>query len=226
MDFLCGAKKFSKTPEKFGTGHPEGIVAASASNNAGTCSTWIPSLVIGIPGDSVTAIVIGVLYLKGLQPGPTVFVENAPLVYSIFVSFFIANIFLIPVGYVAIKLSKQLLRVPNSVLMPLILIFTLVGAYAINNSMMGIMIALSAGVLSFFMQENDFPVAPLILGMVIGALLEENFMQAMIAQSGDLTAFFSRPIAATLGAITISLWVSPIIAFLARRRRSLAFPGA
>ena len=220
------AKKFSKTPEKFGTGHPEGIVAASASNNASTCSTWIPSLVFGIPGDSVTAIVIGVLYLKGLQPGPTVFVENAPLVYSIFVSFFIANIFLIPVGYVAIKLSKQLLRVPNSVLMPLILIFTLVGAYAINNSMMGIMIALSAGILSFFMQENDFPVAPLILGMVIGALLEENFMQAMIAQSGDLTAFFSRPIAATLGAITISLWVSPIIAFLARRRRSLAFPSA
>jgi len=216
------AKKFSKHPEKFGTGHPEGIFAASSSNNAATCSTWIPTLVFGIPGDSVTAIVIGVLYLKGLEPGPTVFVENAPLVYSIFVSFFIANIFLIPVGYVAIKLAKQLLRVPTSVLMPLVLIFTLVGAYAINNSMMGIAIALSAGILSSLMQENDFPVAPLILGMVIGALLEENFMQAMIAQGGDLSAFFSRPIAATLGTITIILWISPIIALLARWRRRRA----
>jgi len=211
------AKKFSRTPEKFGTGHPEGIVAASASNNAATCSTWIPSLVFGIPGDSVTAIVIGVLFLKGLEPGPMVFVENAPLVYSIFVSFLIANIFLIPVGYVAIRLAKQMLRVPNTVLMPIILIFTLVGAYAINNSMLGIITALSAGVLSFFMQENDFPVAPLILGMVIGPLLEENFMQAMIAQGGDLTAFVSRPIAAFLGVITLLLWASPLAAYFVKK---------
>jgi TctA family transporter len=214
------AKRFSKTPEKFGTGHPEGIVAASSSNNAATCSTWIPSLVFGIPGDSVTAIVIGVLYLKGLEPGPTVFVENAPLVYSIFVSFFIANIVLIPVGLLAIKLAKQLLRVPNTVLMPIILVFTMVGAFAINNSMFGILIALSAGILSFFMQENDFPVAPLILGMVIGTLLEENFMQAMIAHGGDLTAFFDRPIAAVLGVITILIWVSPIVSAVLKWRRS------
>ena len=220
------ARRFSKTPEKFGTGHAEGIVAASASNNAATCSTWIPSLVFGIPGDTVTAIVIGVLFLKGLQPGPTVFVENAPLVYSIFVSFFLANLFLLPVGYVAIRLAKQLLRVPNTVLMPVILIFTMVGAFAINNAATGVMIALAAGVLSFFMQENDFPVAPLILGMVIGTLLEENFMQAMIARGGDLTAFFGRPIAATLGAITLAIWVLPIVTFIARRRRRAAGAAA
>lgn len=212
------AKRFSKTPEKFGTGHPEGIVAASASNNAATSSTWIPSLVFGIPGDSVTAIVIGVLFLKGLEPGPMVFVENAPLVYSIFVAFFIANLFLIPVGYVAIRLASQLLLVPNTVLMPIILIFTMVGAFAINNSALGIVTTLVAGVVSFFMQENDYPVAPLILGMVIGALLEENFMQAMIAQGGDLTAFFSRPIAAVLGIITIMIWITPVIAWIMRRR--------
>ncbi|MBP5858598.1 tripartite tricarboxylate transporter permease [Marivibrio halodurans] len=218
------AKRFSRTPEKFGTGHPEGIVAASASNNAATCSTWIPSIVFGIPGDSVTAIVIGVLFLKGLEPGPTVFVENAPLVYSIFVAFLIANLFLIPVGYVAIKLAKQLLRVPRDVLMPIILVFTMVGAYAINNSMMGIATALAAGILSFFMQENDYPVAPLILGMVIGVLLEENFMQAMIAQRGDLTAFFGRPIAAVLGTVTILIWLAPIAAYIARRRKAPADP--
>lgn len=213
------ARKRSKTPEKFGTGHPEGIVAASASNNAATSSTWVPSLVFGIPGDSVTAIVIGVLFLKGLEPGPHVFVENAPLVYSIFVSFFIANLFLIPVGYVAIRAASQLLKVPGTVLMPIILIFTMVGAFAINNSMVGVMVALIAGVASFLMQENDFPIAPLILGMVIGTLLEQNFMQAMIAQQGDLTAFFGRPLAAGLGAVTIVIWLTPLIA-VARRRRA------
>ena len=216
------ARKRSKTPEKFGTGHPEGIVAASASNNAATSSTWVPSLVFGIPGDSVTAIVIGVLFLKGLEPGPNVFIENAPLVYSIFVSFFIANLFLIPVGYVAIRLASQLLKVPNKVLMPIILVFTMVGAFSINNSMTGVVIALVAGIGSFFMQENDYPVAPLILGMVIGTLLEKNFMQAMIAQQGDLTAFFARPIAATLGIITILIWAAPVISAVRRMRQRRA----
>jgi TctA family transporter len=212
------ARKTSKTPEKFGTGHPEGIVAASASNNAATSSTWVPSLVFGIPGDSVTAIVIGVLFLKGLEPGPNVFIENAPLVYSIFVSFFIANLFLIPVGYLAIRAASQLLKLSGAVLMPIVLIFAMVGAFAINNSMFGVIVALVAGIGSFLMQENDFPVAPLILGMVIGALLEQNFMQAMIAQQGDLTAFFGRPLAAALGAITIVIWLTPLLAMWRRRR--------
>lgn len=207
------AKKFSKTPEKFLTGHPEGIVAASSSNNASTCATWIPTLVFGIPGDSVTAIVIGVLFLKGLEPGPAVFLENAPLVYSIFVSFFIANIVLLPMGYLAIKTSKQMLRVPTSVLMPLVLMLCIVGSFAINNSLMGVMVILGTGLLSFLMQENGFPVAPLILGMIMGELLEENFMQAMIASDGNFLAFFSRPIAATLGTVTILVWLTPLIKF-------------
>jgi TctA family transporter len=204
------AKKFSKEPEKFLTSHPEGIVAASSSNNASTCATWIPSIVFGIPGDSVTAIVIGVLFLKGLEPGPAVFLENAPLVYSIFVSFFIANIVLLPMGLLAIKISKQMLRVPTEVLMPLVLVFCIVGSFAINNSIMGVSVILATGFMSFLMQENGFPVAPLILGMIMGELLEENFMQAMIAADGNILAFFSRPIAASLGITTILVWLSPL----------------
>lgn len=214
------AKRFSRTPEKFGTGHPEGIVTAASSNNAATCSTWIPSLVFGIPGDSVTAIVIGVLFLKGLQPGPTVFLENAPLVYSIFIAFFIANLMLIPVGLVAIRLARQILRIPTRTLMPLILVFCIVGSFAINNSLLGVSIILVAGVVAFFMQENGFPVAPAILGMVMGKLLEENFIQAMIVADGNWAAFFERPIAATLGVITIALWLSPLLMFLVSRRRA------
>ena len=213
------AKRFSKEPEKFLTGHPEGIVAASSSNNASTCATWIPSLVFGIPGDSVTAIVIGVLFLKGLEPGPAVFLENAPLVYSIFVSFFIANIVLLPMGFLAIKISKQMLKVPTDVLMPLVLVFCIVGSFAINNSLMGVKVILGLGLLSFLMQENGFPVAPLILGMIMGELLEENFMQAMIAADGNVMAFFSRPIAATLGIVTVLVWLSPMFRVLLRKIR-------
>ncbi|MCF8109015.1 MAG: tripartite tricarboxylate transporter permease [Desulfohalobiaceae bacterium] len=175
--------------------------------DAGTCATWIPSLVFGIPGDSVTAIVIGVLFLKGLQPGPAVFLENAPLVYSIFVSLFIANIVLLPMGYLAIKISKQMLRVPTDVIMPLVLLFCIVGSFVIKNSLMGVIVIIGTGIVSFFMQENGFPVAP----MIMGELLEENFMQAMIAADGNLLAFFSRSIAAALGAATILIWLYPVL---------------
>lgn len=211
------AKKFSKEPDKFGTGHPEGIVAAGSSNNASTCATWIPSLVFGIPGDSVTAIVIGVLYLKGLEPGPVVFLENAPLVYSIFVSFFIANMLMLPMGFLAIKASKQMLRVRPDVLMPLVLLFCTVGSFAINNSLVGVAVMSILGFLSFFMQENGFPVAPVILGMVMGPLLEENFMQAMIVSQGNLLDFFGRPIAGILGGFTVFVWISPMLRIVIRK---------
>jgi TctA family transporter len=133
------------------------------------------------------------------------------------VSFFIANIVLLPMGFLAIKASKQMLRVPTEVLMPLVLLFCIVGSFAINNSLMGVIVILGAGLLSFIMQENGFPVAPLILGMIMGELLEENFMQAMIASDGNLLAFFSRPIAATLGTVTILVWLTPLIKLVIRK---------
>src|SRR5690606_2482418 len=128
------SKKFSREPEKFGTGHPEGIVDASSSNNAGLGGAWVPALVFGIPGDSITTIVIGVLYMKGMNPGPTVFLYQPELIYAVFLAFFLANLLLLPLGLAAIKSSKQLLRVPRSVLMPLILLFCIVGTFAINNT--------------------------------------------------------------------------------------------
>src|SRR5213075_3266858 len=117
------SKKFSKEPEKFGTGHVEGIVEAGAANNSALAGAWIPALVFGIPGDSITAIVIGVLYIKGLNPGPTAFMENAPSIYAIFLVFILANLLMLPLGVAAIKCAKQMLRVPRCVLMPAILLF-------------------------------------------------------------------------------------------------------
>lgn len=214
------SKKFSKQPEKFGTGHVEGIVEAGAANNSAIAGAWIPALVFGIPGDSITAIVIGVLYIKGLNPGPTVFIEKAPEMYAVFVVFILANLLMIPLGYAAIKGAKQLLRAPRELLMPVILLFCIVGAFAINNSLFGVVLMLAFGLAAYVMEENGFPVAPAILGMVLGAMLEENFISSMIKSDGRLLAFFERPIAGALGALTLAIVAWPLARAWLRRNRS------
>jgi len=205
------SKRFSKEPEKFGTGHVEGIVEAGASNNSALAGAWIPALVFGIPGDSITAIVIGVLYIKGLNPGPTVFMEKAPEMYAIFLVFILANLLMLPLGIAAIKGAKQLLRAPREVLMPVILLFCVVGSFAINNSIFGVVLMLAFGVAAYVLEENGFPVAPAILGMVLGAMLEENFISSMIKADGRILAFFERPIAGGLGILTLAVVSIPLL---------------
>jgi putative tricarboxylic transport membrane protein len=200
------SRKFSRTPEKFGTGHVEGIVESTSANNASLGSAWIPALVFGIPGDTITAIVIGVLYIKGLNPGPTLFLFNPQAIYAVFLIFILANLLLIPLGWVAIKLAKRLLQAPRNMLMPIILAFCIVGAFASNNAAYGIIIMLAFGVLGFIMEENGIPIAPCILGIVIGPILEKNFVTTMIKAQGWLPAFFDRPIAAGLGILVIAIW--------------------
>ena len=212
------SKKFSKEPEKFGTGHVEGIVEAGASNNSALAGAWVPALVFGIPGDSITAIVIGVLYIKGLNPGPSIFMQNATAIYAIFMVFILANLLLLPLGIAAIKSAKQLLRAPRQVLMPVILLFCIVGSFAINNSVFGVVLMLAFGLIAYFMEENGFPVAPAILGMVLGAMLEEHFIRAMIRGDGELVAFVQRPIAAGLAAAVLVVLAWPLAAWLLRRK--------
>jgi TctA family transporter len=216
------AKRFSKEPEKFGTGHVEGLVDAGAANNGALAGAWVPALVFGIPGDSITAIVIGVLYMKGMNPGPTVFLSQPELIYAVFIAFFIANVALIPLGFAAIRMSRQILHMPQRVLMPIILLFCIVGAFAINNTVFGVTVMLILGVMAYLMEENGFPVAPTILGIVLGPMLEDNFMSSMIKADGDLLGFFSRPIAATLGVLFILLWLVPLVGLLRGRRHAPA----
>jgi TctA family transporter len=210
------SKKFSKEPEKFGTGHVEGIVESGAANNSALAGAWIPALVFGIPGDSITAIVIGVLYIKGLNPGPTTFIDNAPSIYAIFIVFVLANLLMLPLGVAAIKCAKQMLRVPRNVLMPVILLFCIVGSFAINNSVFGVILMLIFGVVAWLMEENGFPVAPAILGMVLGAMLEENFISSMIKADGKLAGFFERPIALGLAITTLIVFIWPLAGWLRR----------
>lgn len=214
------AKHFSKTPEKFGTGHPEGIVSASAANNASLAGAWIPAFVFGIPGDSITAIAIGILYLKGLNPGPTIFLENKHTVYAIFLVFLLANLLLVPLGWLLIKAARNVLRVPRHILMPIILLFSVVGAFAMNNTVFDIGVMLAFGILAFFMEMALFPIAPAILGLVLGGMLEQHFVTSMIKADGSLLAFFERPIAGVLGVVTIAIWFLPPLLGAWRRRRS------
>ncbi|ODS57337.1 MAG: C4-dicarboxylate ABC transporter permease [Acidobacteria bacterium SCN 69-37] len=210
------SKRFSKTPEKFGTGHIEGVVEAGAANNSALAGAWIPALVFGIPGDSITAIVIGVLYLKGLNPGPTIFIENATSIYAVFLVFLLANLLMFPLGWLLIKTARHVLRVPREILMPVILLFCVVGSFAINNSLFDVGVMLVFGLVAFVMESNGFPIAPTILGMVLGGMLEQHFVTSMIKADGNLLAFFERPVAGVLGVATLLIWTSPLLLRLLR----------
>ncbi len=213
------SKKFSKEPEKFGTGHVEGIVESGSANNSALAGAWIPALVFGIPGDSITAIVIGVLYMKNMNPGPSLFTTNPQNIYAVFLIFIVANIIMIPLGILCIRAARRILKVPRNVLMPVILMFCVVGTFAINNTLFDVGVMLVAGLIAYLLEENDFPIAPAILGVVLGGMLEENFITSMIKSDGNLLAFFSRPIAATLAVVTILVWVTPpLLAWLRGRR--------
>jgi putative tricarboxylic transport membrane protein len=204
------SKKFSKEPEKFGTGHVEGIVESGAANNSALGGAWIPALVFGIPGDSITAIAIGVLYLKDMNPGPMLFVNNPQNIYAVFIVFVLAQLLMLPFGWAAIKAAKRILRIPAALLMPLILLFCVVGSFAINNSLFGVIVMGVAGVLAFFMERWGFPVAPTILGVVLGTMLEEHFFSSLVKADGQLLAFFERPIAGVLGVMTLLIWLVPL----------------
>jgi TctA family transporter len=210
------SRRFSRTPEKFGTGHEEGLIEATSSNNAGLSSAWIPALVFGIPGDAVTAIAVGVLFMKGLNPGPRLFLENPTMPMSIILTFFIANLLLFPLGWFAIKGARHILSVPRNLIVPVILLCCILGSFAINNTMFGVGIMLAAGLVGYILECNGFPIAPVILGLVLGPILERNFIMSMQIADGNLLAFFERPIAAGLGIVVCMVALAPLFARVIR----------
>ncbi|MAM57182.1 MAG: C4-dicarboxylate ABC transporter permease [Salinicola sp.] len=207
--WICYAvsRRRSRHPERYGKGYVEGVVDGGAANNAAIGGAWTPALVFGIPGDSVTAIAIGILLLNGMSPGPQIFTDSPVLVHTLYGAFALTNLLMIPAGLAVIFVSSWILRVPRRVLMPIVLLFSLVGAYAITNSVMAIWIVLALGLLGYAMEANGFPLAPTILAIVLGRILEDNFMTSMIKSQGDMTAFFERPWAAGLGVVTLGVWL-------------------
>jgi TctA family transporter len=217
------SKRFSKTPELFGTGHPEGLIEAGASNNASLASGWVPALLFGIPGDTITAIAIGVLYMKGLNPGPTLFTERAASMYALYIIFILANILMIPLGIVMIRLASRVLRAPRASIMPVIVLLCAVGAFATGNNLYSVVLVGAFGIIGFVMERNGYPVAAMVLGIVMGTMVEQNFVTSIIKSDGSILPFFERPVSAVLAFMTIAALVWPLGAWLwGMRPRALA----
>lgn len=211
------SKKFSRKPEEYGKGSLEGIGDATAANNSALAGAWVPALVFGIPGDSVTAIVLGVLMMKNIPVGPDIFEARPELLYSIYFTFLLANLLMIPLGYLAIRAGRRLVRVPRCYLMPMILIFCLVGSFAINNSYLDVGIMVAFGLLGFVLERRGVPVGPVVLGLVLGNMVETNLAFSLIKSDGQFGEFFTRPVAGTLGVLTILLWTVPPLLWVLRR---------
>ncbi len=213
------AKRTSKEPEKFGKGHPEGLVEAGATNNAALSASWIPAMVFGIPGDAVTAIAVGVLVMKGLDPGPTLMSLHPENFYAVMIVFAIANILMLPLGWVAAKSARWIFEVPRALLNAAILLFCIVGSYSMNNSMFGVWLMLGSGVIAYVLESRMIAIAPIILGIVLGPLVESNFTTSMMISDGSLLGFFGRPVAAVLGIATLVIWAFAIFGTVRRFMR-------
>jgi putative tricarboxylic transport membrane protein len=216
------SRRLSKDPEAWNRDSVEGIVDATSANNAALSGAWIPALVFAIPGDTITAIAIAVLYMKNVTPGPSIFLENAHVLYAVFIAFFVANLLMIPLGWLAIRTAIPILRLPRKILMAPLLLFACLGAYSVENSLFGVGVMLACGIVGYWMEENGYPVGPAVLGMVMGRLVEEHLMTSLIKVQGDVTRFFERPVATALAIFTLLVWLWPLARWLARtvRRRA------
>lgn len=192
------AKRLSKTPEKFGKGHDEGLIASESANNSMAGGALIPVLTLGVPGEVATAVLMGGLTIQGVRPGPALFEQQTTLAYGIFFAFIIANIFMFLTQLLGIKLFVRVLQVPAKILTPLILMFCVIGVYGVSGNFFELWLMLGFGILGFFLNRYGFGTAPVILGLILGTLVESNLRRGMLIFDGDWSQFFTRPISATL----------------------------
>ena len=204
-------KRIGKNRDKLGTGAPEGIVAAETANNAATGAAVVPMITLGIPGDAVTAILIGALLLHGLRPGPALFIEHPDIVSSIFILFLIGNFLFLIFGLLGSRLFVYILRTPQKILFPIVMAFCFIGSYAAQNSTFDILILVIFGLIGYGMRKVSIPPAPLILGFILGPIVEDNLRRSLILSDGNILSFFSRPLSATLLGLTLLLLFSPIL---------------
>lgn len=215
------SKRFSKTPEKFGTGHPEGLIEAGASNNASLASGWVPALLFGIPGDTITAIAIGVLYMKGLNPGPSLFSEQASSMYAFYIIFLLGNIIMIPLGIMMIRGASFIVGAPRSAVMPIIMIFCSVGAFATaGNNLFAVYCVAAFGIVGYVMEKNGYPVAAMVLGIVMGTMVEQSFVTSLIKSDGSILPFFSRTVSSILAAMTFAALLWPVFSWTMQKLKA------
>lgn len=201
-------KKVSKTPERFGKGAIEGIAAPEAANNAAAQTAFIPTFALGIPGTTTMAIMLGALMMHGLTPGPQFIRENFDMFWGIVASFWIGNLFLLILNIPMINLWVRLLKIPYPLLYPVIICFVCIGVYAVNSSVFDVVLLLGFGVFGYLLRIFGFEAAPLLMGFVLGPLLEENFRRAMLIARGDFFSLFTGPVNTAMLALALvgALW--------------------
>ena len=192
------SRKTSKNPEKFGSGCPEGVAAPESANNAVTGGAIIPMMTLGIPGDPVTAILIGALTIHGLAPGPLLFLERGDFAYGLIWSFFWANIFNFIIAIMGLRILVKLLSTPRALLMPAVAVLCVIGSYALRNNFFDVYLMLFFGFVGLAMRWLDMPVVPMLLALVLGRSLEENLRVALTSSKGDISIFFTSPISLSL----------------------------
>ncbi len=214
-------KRVSKHKDEFGSGAIEGVAAPESANNAAANANFIPTLTLGIPGGATTAVLLGAFTIYGIQPGPLLFEEQPVLVWGLLASFFIGNLILLVLNLPLAPLFAQLLRVPYGYMYPLIMFTSFVGAYSVANNMFSVWVVFVAGLVGYAMKRLAFPVAPLVMGLVLGPLLEKALVQTSAIGDGDLTIIFTRPLSATILGLALVLLAGPMVAAkLLRRRRA------
>ncbi|MGY6703545.1 tripartite tricarboxylate transporter permease [Roseinatronobacter sp.] len=199
------AKRVTKNPERpFGDGAMEGLVAPEAANNAAVGGAFVPMMTLGIPGDAVTAIMIGALFIHGLNPGPMLMIDRPEMFWFIVGALTFANIFLLIFGLTGIRLFTKLVEMPRAVLIPLILILSIVGAYAVNNAITDVYWMLAFGVLGYFMRHYGYPLGPVILGVILSRLLDDNWRRAIITAREDWGRFFDGVFSSALSSVLLA----------------------
>ncbi|KDE41169.1 Tricarboxylate transport membrane protein TctA [Nitrincola lacisaponensis] len=212
-------KKVAKDPSRFGKGAIEGLTAPESANNAGAQTSFIPTLSLGIPGDVVMALILGALIIHGITPGPQLITQQPDLFWGLMVSFIIGNIMLVILNIPMIGIWVSLLRIPYAALYPAILVFISIGVYSVNNNTFDIIMVFIFGVMGYFMSLLRWDAAPLLLGFILGPMMEEHFRRALLLARGDITVFISRPISASLLAVAALIISWAIVSYCINARK-------
>lgn len=214
------AKRWSKHPEEFGHGAPEGIAGPEAANNAISGGALIPLLTLGIPGDAGTAVMLGALMMQGITPGPLLFTEQTTNVYLIIFGMFMANVAMCILGFCGIRFFSKIAVVPSKILTPTIFIFCFIGTYAMNHNINDIFLMIIAGVVAYLLIKLDFAMPPIILGLILGNLVEKNLRKSLILSSGSASIFFTRPISCVLLAIAAASVILSLLQPVWRQKKA------
>jgi len=207
-------RRIAKKPERFGHGALEGVASPEAASHSKTQVDFIPTMSLGIPGDAIMALILGALMIQGISPGPQLMSEHADLFWGLIASFWIGNVLLVILNVPLIGLWVKVLQVPYRYLFPSAMFFIAIGVFSTNNDLFQVGEALVFGIFGAICLALDFPVAPILLGYVLGPLVEENFRRALLLSRGDLLVFFERPISASFMAVTITLILAQLFFYL------------